>query len=158
MTTSKPAFKLAVCTLFDPILYGTDENSTPGIENHYYIVYTFKPEKFYNNDYISMVNYTRRMVQRRAIHPHPTIRNYNNMLPHIKLDIVKCDELTGLEQVGYIKTFWLKIVQRRWKNVYKERQDLLKARSNPVALRERQLTGQWSKHLRQWPQFRLNLR
>lgn len=158
MTISNPAFKLAICTLFDPVLYGTDENSTPGIENHYYVVYTFKPKKFYNNDYVSMVNYIRRMVQRRATHPHPTIRNYNVLLKHIKLDIIKCDELTGQEQVGYIKTFWLKIVQRRWKNVYKERQDLLKGRSTLSALRERELTGQWPKHLRHWPLFRLNLR
>jgi len=152
---SECTFKLAICTLFDPVLYGRDENSTPGIENHFYVVYTFKPEKFYNNDYISMVNYIRRMVQRRAT---PTSSNYNVLLKHIQLDIIKCDELTGQEQVGYIKTFWLKIVQRRWKNVYKERQHLLRLRSNPLALKERQLTGQWPKHLRSWPQFRLNLR
>jgi len=125
-------FKLAICKRFNDELYGKDENSSPDIENHYLIIYTIELEEFYNNDYI-------------------------NLLQDGKLDIIKCDELSGLEQVGYINTFWLKIVQRRWKKIYKMRQDMIKARSSLQALNERKLTGKWPKHLRVWPLFHLGL-
>jgi hypothetical protein len=125
-------FKLAICKRFNAELYGKDENSSPDIENHYLIIYTIELEEFYNNEYI-------------------------NLLQDGKLDIIKCDELSGLEQVGYINTFWLKIVQRRWKKIYKMRQDMIKARSSLQALNERKLTGKWPKHLRVWPLFHLGL-
>ena len=133
------SFKLAICSIFDPNVFGMDENSSPGILNHHLIIYTFKAVDFYNNNYKDIID----MI------------NEEQNLTHYKLDIVKCETLSGLEQVGYIKTFWLKIVQRRWKKVYKERQDLLKKRSSIIALQERQQTGQWPKHLRQWPKFTL---
>lgn len=139
MSTSN--FKLAICAPFDPVIYGIDENSSPGILNHYMIVYTIELEEFYDNSYKDLIEF---------------ITNSTNGIEP-RLDIVKCEELSGLEQVGYIKTFWLKIVQRRWKKIYKERQEMLKRRSSIVALRERQQTGQWPKHLQQWPKFRLNL-
>ena len=44
-------FKLAICTIFDPVLYGTDEHSSQGIETHYLNIYTIELDEFYNNDY-----------------------------------------------------------------------------------------------------------
>ena len=148
------SYKLAICSIFTPHLYGIDENSTPGIENHYLVMYTIELDEFYNKDYKDYISLLELATTNQI---HPTIRNYATISRNIKLDIIKCDELSGLEQVGYIKTFWLKIVQRRWKKVYKERQDLLKARSSIMALNERQLTGRWSKQLSVWPKFTLNL-
>jgi hypothetical protein len=131
-------FKLAICTRFNAELHGIDENSTPGIENHYLVLYTIELEEFYNNDYINIL---------KIVHENTSYDSTAQQ--HIKLDIIKCDELIGLEQVGYINTFWLKIVQRRWKKIYKMRQQLLKACSSPRALLERQRTGQWPKQLRE---------
>ena len=85
---------------------------------------------------------------------HPTIRNYNNIIKdknYIKLDIVYIDKLAGDETVGYIKTFWIKLIQRRWKKIYKQRQDILKQRMLPKSIREREITGKWPKGLRIWP-------
>jgi uncharacterized linocin/CFP29 family protein len=154
------AFKLAICTIFDPVLYGTDEHSSQGIETHYLNIYTIELDEFYNNDYKNIIQLITMSLLSDTEKSHPIIRNYDAIIKtdnYIKLNIIKCDELSGLEQVGYIKTFWLKIIQRRWKNVYKERQHLLTARSNPHVLQERQQTGQWPKHLRNWPKFTLNL-
>lgn len=156
-------YKLAICVIFNPELFGKDENSTPDIEDHLLIMWTFKPDEFYNkNDFKNTFDSIKEEILYlyRRSNSHPTIRNYSTIIQNkknIKVDIIKCDELTGLEQVGYIKTFWLKIVQRRWKKVYKERQELIKSRSSVIALKERQQTGQWPKHLRHWPKFVLNL-
>lgn len=151
-------FKLAICTLFDPVLNGVDANSSPDILNHYLIMYTIELEDFYGNEHTSIIEFMNMNMNINRMIFHPTIRNYNAIIRnpnYIKLDIIKCEELSGLEQVGYINTFWLKIVQRRWKKIYKMRQDILKARSSPLALIERQQTGQWPKHIRQWPTFTL---
>ena len=154
MNTSN--FKLAICMQFDPVIHGMDEASSPDILNHYLVVYTIELDEFYNNDYkdiIEIVKFNYDQQQQQTAY----IRQEHQMGRAPKLDIIQCDELSGLEQVGYIKTFWLKIVQRRWKKVYKERQEMLKQRSSIVALKERQQNGQWPKHLRQWPKFTLNL-
>jgi len=61
---------------------------------------------------------------------HSIIRNYHNIIKslyYIQPHIVECVYLPapGSECVAILKTFWLKIVQRRWKRVYKQRMDLL---------------------------------
>lgn len=43
-----------------------------------------------------------------------------------------------------IKTFWLRLVQRTWKRVYKERKEIIKKRMNPNSLHHRSLHGKWS--------------
>ena len=61
---------------------------------------------------------------------HSVIRNYHNIIKsfyYIQPHIVECVYLLnpGGECVAILKTFWLKIVQRTWKRVYKERMRLL---------------------------------
>lgn len=151
-------YYIAICEIFHPIIHGTDENSSIGIENHFLVSETFEFEEFYNNSYKEMLtiyqgeyNQYSRVLNRIK---HPTIRNYNNIIKdknYIKLDIVYIDELAGGETVGYIKTFWIKLIQRRWKKIYKQRQDILKQRMLPKSIREREITGKWPKCLRLWP-------
>jgi hypothetical protein len=61
---------------------------------------------------------------------HTVIRNYHNIIKsfyYIQPHIVECVYLPapGSECVAILKTFWLKIVQRTWKRVYKQRMQLL---------------------------------
>lgn len=61
---------------------------------------------------------------------HSIIRNYHNIIKsfyYIQPHIVECVYLPapGSECVAILKTFWLKIIQRTWKRVYKERMRLL---------------------------------
>jgi len=50
-----------------------------------------------------------------------------------------------------IKTFWLRIVQRTWKRIYRERQEIWKKRRNITALRQREITGKFPIGLRVLP-------
>lgn len=61
---------------------------------------------------------------------HPLLRNYSNIIKsfyYIQPHIVECVYLPspGGECVAILKTFWLKIVQRTWKRVYKQRMAML---------------------------------
>ena len=160
MTRGK-AYKLAICEVFHPTLHGQNETSSPKVDTHFLIYTLIDIDDFYTQAYLSEENSLRRY--RKAIHimheslnkTHPSIRNYRRVSnKYIRLEIIQTDVLTGQEEVAYLKTFWLRIVQRRWKKIYKERKDLLRQRSTMTALVERQRTGQWPTHLRSWPLFR----
>lgn len=154
-------YYIAICEIFNPLIHGKDENSSNGIENHFLVAETFELDEFYNNSYQDTItalkcDYKRISKNNSKIckNKHPTIRNYNKIIEKnnfIKLDIIYKEELSGNETVGYIKTFWIKLIQRRWKKIYKERQDILKQRMLPKSIREREITGKWPKGLRIWP-------
>jgi hypothetical protein len=132
--------QIAICERFNPHIHGYDENSSPGITEHFLIYTIIELNEFNDNSYKAEL----RQLQR-----------YNK---EIRLEIIQADELTpGQEQVCYLKTFWLRIVQRRWKKVFKLRKELLRKRSCIKALQERQRTGKWPIELRDYPAFKLQL-
>jgi hypothetical protein len=57
---------------------------------------------------------------------HPTIRNYHNIISnpnYIKPEIGQYIILPTQEAVAILKTFWLRIIQRKWKKVFQERKE-----------------------------------
>ena len=78
---------------------------------------------------------------------HPIIRNYNSIVHKrggVMLEIVKpfiiMDE--GVETyLCILKTFWLKLFQRKWKQYYR---DKILIRKNPKVLLNRQIYGKWN--------------
>jgi len=154
-------YYIAICEIFNPRIHGKDDNSSVGIENHFLVSETVELDEFYDNSYqdtITVLKSHYKKVYKKNLklnnQPHPTIRNYNKIIKvnnFIKVDIVFIDELPGNESVCYIKTFWIKLIQRRWKKIYKQRQDVLKQRMLPKSIREREITGKWPKGLRIWP-------
>lgn len=155
---SPPAFQLAICEVFHPILHG--ENETEGIHNHFLVYTVIDLPDFYSKAYLSEEHSFRRY--RKAIHilhgsldeTHPTIRSYRKITKkYIRLEIIQADILAGQEEVAYLKTFWLRLVQRRWKKIYYARKEILHQRMSLAVLQERQRTGKWPSHLRTWPLF-----
>ena len=142
-------FQLAICERFQINIHGADEKSTSNITEHFLINTTIELSEFYDNSYkeeeLRIQRYWRRS---------PLLYNKN----FIRLEIIQADQLKpGGEHVAYFKTFWLRIVQRCWKKVFKARKELLMKRSSVKALQERQRTGQWPVGLRDYPAFKLNL-
>lgn len=77
---------------------------------------------------------------------HPTIRNYTNIVTnsnYIKPEIGLYIILPTQESIAILKTFWIRIIQKKWKKVYKERQNIIKKRCNYNNLSFRELTGRW---------------
>lgn len=161
--------KLAICCLFNPELHGYDTNSTSNILSHYLIYIIVDIEDFYNNLYKQELNrckmeYKNWIINKRTNHIdiiHPIINNYKAIISksnNYKINIIEDEILSGEEHVAYIKTFWLKIIQRKWKKVYQERKEILKIRKTFRALREKEMTGKWPKGARTWPKFSLDLK
>ena len=77
---------------------------------------------------------------------HPLYKNYTNIVArntYIKPEIAECMYLETHECVAVLKTHWIRLIQRTWKNVMRKRADVIQKRTNPHALYNRQITGNW---------------
>ncbi len=75
--------------------------------------------KFLNEIYLN-----RGKVYSHNFGAHPTIRNYQNIISkknYIKPEIGEYIILPTQEAIAILKTFWLRIFQRKWKKLFKER-------------------------------------
>jgi hypothetical protein len=101
----------------------------------------FKTSRFITNNYSNLIHY----------HPsgqrnHPTIRNFHSIISkpnYIKPEIGVYITLPTKEMIAILKTFWLRIIQRTWKKIYKERNQIIQYRKTPYALFVFQRTGKW---------------
>ena len=50
-----------------------------------------------------------------------------------------------------LKTHWLRLVQRRWKNIYKERQKIIRERSSIKNILLREINGKYNNYLDHYP-------
>ena len=85
---------------------------------------------------------------------HPTIRNYHNIISmpnYIKPEIGKYVILPTLETIAILKTFWIRIIQKKWKKIFKERQHIINLMSYPLSLHIRELTGKWKTNISNLP-------
>ena len=152
-------YKLAICELYTPYLHGYTDNSDKNIANHYMITNIITREEFYNDEYKDDIDIIKECyvlwlnsVYEDGINPlHPTIRSYSDIIQqrnYITLDIVETDELDGEEMVGYIKTFWLRIIQRKWKKIFERRKKIISERKLIKSLKYREINGKWNVKLR----------
>jgi len=112
--------------------------------------------EFFNNEYSDLISNLREQyllylsIWADRFPPHHISQHHfmiNN--PFINIEIIHIDEQTCF------KTYWIRFVQRRWRNIFNKRKDILIKRKRPKALRIRQTTGKWPKGLCHWPNFYL---
>lgn len=138
-------------------LHGNVESNIDDIdiENQFLILYTVSNREFFDKDeYEEFYNFVginttqiEDVFRNDESIQHNTIRNYWKLYNKItkQLQIVECVELESGQQTAIIKTFWLKIFQRRCKKIFKERQEIIRKRSSPHALNYRRIHGKWPK-------------
>lgn len=76
---------------------------------------------------------------RQYLHEYSLSYIHNPNIHIMKLSI-KCDGTCNV----IIKTFWLKIIQRKWKRVYKEKQEYIRKMSNPKNLMAREMGARFN--------------
>ena len=152
--------KLAICELHIPDLHSYMGFNEIGIFSHYMVTSIIQLEDFYNDDYkddIAILKecYLMWLYQPIRSEPtmivadnieHPVIRNYRAIIDngnYIKLDIIHVNYYGDVELVATIKTFWLRLIQRKWKRIYKQRKHIIRERMRFGSLRQREMTGKW---------------
>jgi hypothetical protein len=77
---------------------------------------------------------------------HSIIKNYKNIITnpkHFQPHIAKCICLDGGQYIAILKTFWIKIIQRKWKKIFQERKNILQMRKTFKSLYHREISGKW---------------
>jgi hypothetical protein len=127
--------------------YNTDEEyDSDGSDNNYTINDSIT---FLKNHYANPSRFNRGLLGN-----HPTIRNYHNIISrqnYIKPEIGTYIMLPTQEAVAILKTFWLRIIQRKWKKVFQERKNMIRNRLGLYSLYMRQITGNWPKEFEKLP-------
>jgi hypothetical protein len=169
LQNNKRRFNLVLCEILNTHLHGNDDN----IDGHYLIINKFDAStgsaiysgsedddsesddddySVYSDDSDSSLSlftnihndYYHQQVPNTV--KHNIIRNYRNIIArpdYIRPEIAECIVLPSQHTVAIIKTIWIKIIQRKWKTVYAERNKIIKTRMKYTSLKTREITGKW---------------
>jgi hypothetical protein len=155
-------FSLVLHELYHPNIHGFDDDSDSNINGHFLVHSCYHSFKLVENGIIHEnillddieYNYYNYIRSRQIMLHHPIIRNYRNIISgekFMKPEIAECIILSGGECVCILKTFWLCLIQRTWKRIYKERQCVLSRRCHPESIHYRQIHGIWDPSCRVLP-------
>jgi hypothetical protein len=105
-----------------------------------------KTSVFYNTSFFLKMYKSKYNSLNNIVKNHSIIRNYKKIIAqqnYIQLHIAKVIYLSGSECIAILKTFWLKIIQRSWKKIYKKRCIIIALRKSPSSLFYRERHGKW---------------
>jgi hypothetical protein len=145
---------IVICELYNRSIHGIPSINS-NVEYHYLVIERYK---VLNIDYIE--DCTEFMNMNYNILPnkrHNIFRNYKNIVSqtdYIKPQIAECIYLPNHECVAILKTFWIKIIQRKWKKICKEREKIIKLRSKMGSLRYREVNGDWPEYCNTYPSLK----
>ena len=152
-------YNIILCELYNEGLHGETADSV--VKSSYLVYCRFKQfdleyiEDYvddFNAHYLELINYND-----PAIINHSVFRNYTNIItnqPYIRPEIAECVYLENQECVAILKTFWLRLIQRTWKNILRKRKYVLSKRSNIASLKHREITGKWPSDCYYYPELK----
>jgi len=81
---------------------------------------------------------------------HNIIDNFEKIISdkkNYKIDIVEKIQLEGhfAPTIAIIKTHYLRLIQRKWKSIFKKRNEIMKKRMNIRSLKYKEINGSWPK-------------
>lgn len=147
-------FTLLIPEIYNKYIHGKTNETDPNVFGQFLVLQTFN----YNNsnenkivelfDYINSMSkfYKKYYLRNFSGLKHEIIQNYKKLIrsdSFLNAEIGQIYYLKGGECVCVIKTFWLKLIQRTWKKIYKERKIIQQKRNNPRSILYRQLTAKW---------------
>jgi hypothetical protein len=148
---------LVLCELYNPKLhhYSDLEEDWKDVATHWLNIYTIPIN--YNKSKIN--KYIKQLKNNLKLYSHPYIRNYENIIIHknyFQIHLVKNIELPTGETICIIKTYWLRIIQRTWKRIYKERKEMIEKRKNINSIIYSQVYGKWPENCLCIPKLKIS--
>ena len=143
---------ISLCELYNKKIHG-NENSD--VLYHYLVYCRFK--NLHMNSVNEVINTINNEYSRLNNKKHDIFRNYRHIITrenYIKPEIIEGIYLNTGHFIAILKTFWLRLIQRKWKNIMKERENIFKKRCNQNSLRHREFTGKWPEDCLRIPQLK----
>ncbi len=141
---SSTKYNIVLCELYNNT-HGTPNTNSQHLYYNYLTIYRFKTLNINEiNEIVFVYNDCYEFIENRnRLSP---IRNFENISTrdnYVKPEIAQCIVLESGHNVSILKTFWLRLVQRRWKNIFRNRKNILRLRCQPAALKFRETHSCW---------------
>jgi hypothetical protein len=153
-------FNLVVASLHHPT-YGFDPvESSPGIRDHFICIHkstnTMPKERKLVHQMSRILRTRMRILNETGsdIWPEGARNFYGAMDRLARPQIGETMILPGDEMVVILKTVWIRLLQRTWKKVCARRSEILRKRSDPRSIQERERSGAWPIDCRDLPGLR----
>jgi hypothetical protein len=138
---SRTRFNIILCEIYNRNIHGVPYAES-AVDTHYLVSSKFKNIDINLINEISDYMKAEYLNLNREFRKHKNIRNYHNIITrpnYIKPEIAECIYLPHDECVAILKTFWIRIIQRNWKRILKERQQIVKERNSIQYLMKREI-------------------
>jgi hypothetical protein len=154
--TSKTKYNIVICQLYNSKKHGIPHVNS-GVEYHFITKERFKKFDYHIMDYYIGGYHDYNIANISKITPHDIFRNYKYIVTrpnNIEPEIAECLYLSGGECVSILKTFWIRLIQKKWKKIVAERKRVLKLRCEVKSLLYREINGKWPKSCYYYPQLK----
>jgi hypothetical protein len=145
-------YNISLCELYNKEIHG-NENST--VLYHYLVHSRYK--KLDIGIISDICNHINSEYQCLGNQSHNIFRNYREIITnqnYVRPEITECIYLCTGHCVAIKKTFWIKLIQRKWKNILIKRENIIKKRCHPNSLSHREFTGKWPEDCCNYPILR----
>jgi len=151
-------YKLAILEPYMPLKHGILAKQNHHLYGHYMILDTIELQEFYENmdelntetqniNRMYNENLNKMEYEMNNTRLHPFIRNYRNIVSNSKQFAIQIIEPLSISvgenewdtySLGINKTHWIRLIQRRWRNIQEKR---LQSRKNIVNLKYKEIHG-----------------
>lgn len=156
---SATRFNIVLCELHNEMLHGLENNSQ--VQYHYLVNARFKNLNTECIDECAAMgkDQYRRLANSRIEQgkSHRIYRNYASIISkkdYIKPEIAECVYLETQECVAVLKTIWIKLIQRKWRNIVQARREVMHKRSRPATLHFKEINGRWPDECLNYPSLK----
>jgi len=134
-------YNIVLCEIYNELIHGISIHKY--INTHYLVINRFKKfNKYYIDEYIDDILYGFHRW-RQGLITHYIIRNYSLLYNRIKPEIAECIYLETGECICILKTFWIRLIQKTWKKIFKYKKQVIESRSQISSLLYKERTGNW---------------
>jgi len=149
-------FTIVISELYNDKKHGVPENNS--CVKYHYLVHN-RMKRLDMNIITHLCNYYNEYNNNlpNEYMSHNIFRNYKNITRrtnNVKVEIAECLYLNGEYCVGILKTFWIKIIQRKWKQIYKERKRVIQERCSLKSFNHIMIYGKWPYSCSYYPSFK----
>jgi hypothetical protein len=151
--TSSKKYNIVLCEPYNNLIHGNTL-----LNNHFLVDYRFKKFditifKILKNNLLHSISYKYRNSNDTKIN-HLLIRNYKMILNKLKPEIAECITLSDGECVCILKTYWIRIIQRKWQSIIKIRKEIIKQMMYIKSLKYREINGKCPKYIEYIPRLK----
>ena len=130
----KEPLQLGICELHNAFLHGP---CRPHVSGHFLFMWDVPLSDLYDNSCAEFIATRRLGLAGSAVRAHWDIVNRPNMFPMLEIVRTVTLEPDG-ECVAIFHTFWIRLVQRRWKRIFAERRRRVALLLKPYGLLKRE--------------------